>query len=344
MTDKDARDPLTGKLLLPTIQSSNNAFPITSIIAKDKKSTYNKFLRHIFEFGQELRDDGIPELGWKPFRVSEPQDMKSSQMCMNRGGAAKQIPYCCQLCQKHSDDIDRPNQTICGKCARICETGSCYHYPMTDSDVIKKMLDKKIGSTDEAQRVSFVCEQLYGGDWYAFYAACDLHLVAFGAKAGVMDVPDEILEPNKYAPYLENINSTLSTLGLVIAPKKSLRSKTNSITRALRIMRKYAHYHDAFTFGELVKGSYSKVENQVPCVLHLHKRVIEKVPTLLFTRSLDELASGGDKANKTHRETSILCEHTCLGQRHKNWPLEMPYQKWRRSRRLQLHGYASKRY
>jgi hypothetical protein len=53
MTDKDARDPLTGKLLLPTIQSSNNAFPITSIIAKDK------FLRHIFEFGQELRDDGI---------------------------------------------------------------------------------------------------------------------------------------------------------------------------------------------------------------------------------------------------------------------------------------------
>jgi hypothetical protein len=70
MTDKDARDPLTGKLILPTIQSSNNYFPITSIIAKDNKSTYNKFLQHIFEFGQELRDDGIPELGWKPFRVS----------------------------------------------------------------------------------------------------------------------------------------------------------------------------------------------------------------------------------------------------------------------------------
>jgi hypothetical protein len=117
MTDKDARDPLTGKLLLPTIQSSNNDFPITPIIAKDNKYTYNKFLRHIFEFGQELRDDGIPELGWKPFRVSEPQDMKSSQLCMDRCGAAKQIPYVFHLCQKHSDDISRTNQTVCGKCA-----------------------------------------------------------------------------------------------------------------------------------------------------------------------------------------------------------------------------------
>jgi hypothetical protein len=165
---------------------------------------------------------------------------------------------------------------------------------MMDSDVIQKLLAKKkrLDQTDEAQCVFFVFEQLYGGDWDAHYAACDLHLVAFGAKAGVMDVPDEILEPNKYATYLENVVSTLSTLGLVIAPKK-LKSKTNSIIRALRIMRKYAHYHDAFTFGESVKGSYSKVENQVQLVFHLHKRVIEKVLTLLFTRSLDELASGG---------------------------------------------------
>jgi hypothetical protein len=49
MTDKDTHYPLDinlqiEKLLLPTIHSSKNAFPITSIIAKDNKSTYNKFL------------------------------------------------------------------------------------------------------------------------------------------------------------------------------------------------------------------------------------------------------------------------------------------------------------
>jgi hypothetical protein len=134
---------------------------------------------------------------------------------MNRGGTAKKIPYFCHLCQKHSDNTSRPNQTVCGKCARICGTGSCYHYPMMDSDMIKKLVDKKnmLDQTDEARRISFVCEQLYGGDWDAHYDACDLHLVDCGAKAGV-------IEPNKYATYLENVVSTLRTLGLVIAPKK----------------------------------------------------------------------------------------------------------------------------
>jgi hypothetical protein len=128
-------------------------------------------------------------------------------------------------------------------------------------------------------------------------------LVAFGAKAGVMDVPDKNLGPNKYATYLENVVTTLSTIGLVIAPNIILKSKRNSIIRALRIMRKYAHYHDAFTFGESVKVSYSKVENQVPSVLHLHKRVIEKVLTMLFTRSLAELASEEKTKRIKHLET-----------------------------------------
>jgi SUMO ligase MMS21 Smc5/6 complex component len=70
---------------------------------------------------------------------------------------------------KNSDDIVRPHQTVCGKCARICDEALCYHYPMMDSDVIQKLLEKKetLDKTDEAQRLTFVCEQLYGGDWDA---------------------------------------------------------------------------------------------------------------------------------------------------------------------------------
>jgi hypothetical protein len=53
MRDKDARYPLVvdisdplkrGKLLFETMQSERNVFLITSLIAKEKKSTYNKFL------------------------------------------------------------------------------------------------------------------------------------------------------------------------------------------------------------------------------------------------------------------------------------------------------------
>jgi hypothetical protein len=90
---------------------------------------------------------------------------------------------------------------------------------------------------------------------------------------------------------LENVVTTLSTLGIVTALKKILKRKTNYIIRALRIMSKYENFHDAFIFGESVRCSSSKVENQVPCVLHLHKRVLEKVLAILFTRSLDKLTN-----------------------------------------------------
>jgi hypothetical protein len=84
------------------------------------------------------------------------------------------------------------------------------------------------------------------------------------------EVPDEELEPKKYATYFENVVTTLSTLGIMIAPKTNLKHETTSIIRALRIMRKYAKFHYAFTFAESVRCSCSKVENQVPCVFHLH--------------------------------------------------------------------------
>jgi hypothetical protein len=67
--------------------------------------------------------------------------------------------------------------------------------------------------------------------------------------------------------------------------------KSTSIITALRFIYKLAHYNYANDFEESVKHSFIHVENQIFCVLHLHKRIIEKVMTLLFTRSLEELIS-----------------------------------------------------
>jgi hypothetical protein len=56
------------------------------------------------------------------------------------------------------------------------------------------------------------------------------------------------------------------------------------------------------------------VEEQVFCVLHLHNRVIEKVITILFTRSVDELAS--EEKKKLMKHTGVLQSYintTALG-------------------------------
>jgi hypothetical protein len=91
MTDLDARDPLNGELLFEVMQSERSFDPYISLVAKDNKATYDKFLTHVFDFCQELRDHGIPELGWKQFKVAESQDTKISQLCM--GQTVQQSKY-----------------------------------------------------------------------------------------------------------------------------------------------------------------------------------------------------------------------------------------------------------
>jgi hypothetical protein len=87
------------------------------ILAKDNKEKYNKYLREIFNNVQVLKSEGIPELGWLPFDIPEPQDVKSFQLCLGRGGAYKANNYFCHFCQLHIDSVQLPNQIACRKCA-----------------------------------------------------------------------------------------------------------------------------------------------------------------------------------------------------------------------------------
>jgi hypothetical protein len=136
--NKNAKDPVTGKYIhthleglkdddhVDNLQSGAWCFPILSILAKYNKGTYEKYLRPIFEYCEELRTLGVTTLGWKPFIFSEPQDMKSCWLCLHRGGAAKSpklnlIIYfncaCTKLIQTHKGR-SRPGATIPSSCER----------------------------------------------------------------------------------------------------------------------------------------------------------------------------------------------------------------------------------
>jgi hypothetical protein len=160
-----------------------------------------------------------------------------------------------------------------------------------------------------------------GGNWQQYYIACDLHLVAIGATASVQRVPKKA-DNAPYARLLDSIAKTLSTLGIICGTNTSLKSKRKSIVNALQIIYRYAYYNDAIAFGESVIESFSKVDNQICCVLHLHKRVIEKVITLFFTRSVDELEKEEKKVRVQHIDYLSLCVDTlALGSEAKpgNW-------------------------
>jgi hypothetical protein len=96
---------------------------------------------------------GGPALGWKPFLVIEPQDMKSCWLCLHRGGAEKypSVKHFFHLCHTiRSDDIALLNQVPCASCdnQQECECDDnpikrnnkkCYHHPVMDAQAVQRV-------------------------------------------------------------------------------------------------------------------------------------------------------------------------------------------------------------
>jgi hypothetical protein len=92
IVDIDSVDPNTGKIVLKNMQSEQWYFPVMALIAKYNKSTYKKYFNYIFDFCNQVRANGWIEKDdtrWNPFLVPEPQYMKSCQLCISVGSAAK---------------------------------------------------------------------------------------------------------------------------------------------------------------------------------------------------------------------------------------------------------------
>jgi hypothetical protein len=58
---------------LKNIQNDKWCYPIKTIFEKDNQEKYEKHFDNEFSFVRL----GIPYLGWKPFKIGDPQDMKA---------------------------------------------------------------------------------------------------------------------------------------------------------------------------------------------------------------------------------------------------------------------------
>jgi hypothetical protein len=186
--DKRARDPVSGKLIFDETTEKGNlqaaawCFPCMIIIAKYNKGTYDKYFREIFDFCSKVRKEGIN--GWKSFRIYEPQDMTSTQMLLDRGGAAKIKKYFCHLCHCDSHHRALPNQVLCPECSPCGLL--CYHHKICDGDCIasaeQELACLKRTGTDlmATCRATYYVRDDRSLDWEAFYADCSLHMVGVG--------------------------------------------------------------------------------------------------------------------------------------------------------------------
>jgi hypothetical protein len=114
-----------------------------------------------------------------------------------------------------------------------------------DTADIASLTAKKdtLNANPDAHRLTFLFEQLYNDDWHDYYSACDLHLVSFGEKPSVFDLPLETAT-TQFKPYIQNVVTPLSTLGITCARKTSFKSKRKQVLKSLRIISRYSRYND----------------------------------------------------------------------------------------------------
>jgi hypothetical protein len=202
IVDKDAVCPISGKNIfhqLENMQADKWCFPILMILAKNDKATHEKYLRENFKCCEEISEKGLGD--WKPFKIADPQDMKSLQLCLTRGGVVKGMHLFCYLCQLHSYDISLPNQVPCCSCRG--PNKACYHKPVITVDCIQKAREEhsRLKSYAEVQHLAKISRKvkMERGTkkkirWAVLYGKFKLHLVATGQT-----------------PYIDN-NQTLGSL------------------------------------------------------------------------------------------------------------------------------------
>jgi hypothetical protein len=124
------------------MQSDPWSFPLITIISKVNSRTYSSFFDHIFYFCNKVRDQGMAASDgkqWKPFLITSPHDMKSHQIFLGRGGAAKGpgVIHFCHLCMFTSNEIALSNQVQCVKCK--CKGNTfCLHHDICCAEEIAK--------------------------------------------------------------------------------------------------------------------------------------------------------------------------------------------------------------
>jgi hypothetical protein len=129
--------------------------------------------------------------------------------------------------------------------------------------------------------------------WAVLYEKCKLYLVVTGQAMSIYD--NQTLGALAYA---QKLSATMDTLRLWKENcNLSQPEKVDLGHRSHNLVCRMQYYQYVFDFEGSVSRDMIKVQHTVPCILHLHKRIIEKIMSLVYALYLNELS----KDNKQQR-------------------------------------------
>jgi hypothetical protein len=110
----------------------------------------------------------------------------------------------------------------------------------------------------------------------------------------VNDLPP-VSENEERQGWKSAVTKTLGQLGVAL-PKDTTWSRRREVLREdLLILQCITSGKGVRKFRDIGENALTAVDWDVPCLLHLHKRIIEKMASMLFIESLNEVKSKAAK-------------------------------------------------
>jgi hypothetical protein len=143
IVDPKAKEPLSGDLLFgesghDRVQSRFHCYPLHIIISKDNKQLYQTHLSSFF------RDINTLEEQHPGLDVVQEADMCSLIKTLGKGGAMKVKKFACYCCNIHRDDLVKPLEPPCNDCVRLNRTHHpCFHTPICDEALLDRLEEER---------------------------------------------------------------------------------------------------------------------------------------------------------------------------------------------------------
>ncbi len=259
--------------------------------AKDSKELYYDVFKEFYSYSEKLRqygmeaDEGEPAL--RPFLVTHPQDMKSSQTVSNKGGNCKMKTFFCHLCSctKHQLVSYNIGENRCDRCQRR-NREKCYHHPVCDSISTEKLLAEL-----EEQLFGYI--ERYSKSYEDIAKASKLLTDPLQVNKEIDShhidfiIPEnDVVKKREFSQFIakECLLRKIPTNGTSVENWREALRDSVFVERRLKFLLELKEWKHG---GNQSVPLMEIIELLIPCILHLENRVGEKIITMILRKGLE---------------------------------------------------------
>jgi len=260
--------------------------------AVDSKHLYTDVLKEFYDWGNEIRLNGLPasEFGPKlqPFTVLYNNDLKGTWYLCNKGGGCKNKTYFCHLCPctKHSLVSYKAGDDRCGRC-KLKDRKKCYHHDICDQVNVAKLL-----SDLEAQLGSYY--ERHGKQFHEIRRRSKLQTSHMQANRETDNTHIDYVVPpgndEKKKEFANFIARECILRGIRIEMSDNLEDWRSALRMSVAMENYVSFLEHVKHWNEQGLETVSLVqiiEFLIPCILHLENRVGEKIISCIVKKGLD---------------------------------------------------------